>query len=310
MYIEGNDWCADYAESDLIDYFNIEFIEVGEDNEITQLIAEEDNRFGEQRFGYYSNEAMAMVGGTPDRIRASEGAEVILTSNEDHVRSAYHDGGGAFRTYGQSICFLGMSNENDFDRAEFLTHVIDELAGYQGSIYGQVVNDHTGEPIEGATITIESANLYQMSDEDGIFEFSRFPLEQFTLSAEAEGFMIIRGAEYNFNGEQEMDLQVRMIDPETVESEGSQPHDFNIASIYPNPFNPITTVKFALERVRDVEISVYDISGNEMMTTVMKQLPQGEHRATFDAQSWSTGVYIFRLSDGHKSSVLKGALVK
>ncbi len=310
LYIEGNDWCGQHHETDLFDYFNIEFVEVGEDNEITRVDADEEGQLGERAFGYYTNEDMAMVGGVPDRIRGLDGSHPVFVCNEDYVRSVFFDGGGAYRAYSQSICFLGLNNEHDFDRAEFLEDVLADLAGYGGSVYGQVVDDDTNAPIENATITVVDANIEVVSDEDGMFELYRFPHEQFMLTVTADGYQAVEAAEFTFNGEMELDVQVRMRDLLNVAEDDNTPSEFGIVSLYPNPFNPMSTVSFRLDRASDVNLSLFDINGSLVMEATGGRMSAGSHSIRLDTRALNSGMYIIRLNSGSKTDVIKGILIK
>ena len=83
----------------------------------------------------------------------------------------------------------------------------------------------------------------------------------------------------------------------------------------PNPFNPKTTIHFALPVAATVELAVYDVKGRRLATLASGRLEAGEHQATWlgtdDAGSpQSSGVYFVRLSaEGttltHKMLLLK-----
>lgn len=64
---------------------------------------------------------------------------------------------------------------------------------------------------------------------------------------------------------------------------------------YPNPFNPATTIKFALINNANVELKVYDILGREVGNLLSGEVTAGEHTVQFDANSLASGVYIYQL---------------
>lgn len=211
LYVEGNDWCADHRQAEIFEYFNIEYISFGQNDEVNRITANEECRLGVRDFGYQTgNDA----GTRPDRIRPIDGAETILTCNRGHIRGVYYDGDGAYRTYGQSLSFISFNNNYDFDRAEFLLGIINELAGYQGVFRGQVVNNMTSEPVEGALVSIPQCNLSGLTDENGMFEIDRIPITSFEVEVTARGYTTVVGAEYDFNGEHEIDAEIRMLHPE------------------------------------------------------------------------------------------------
>ena len=211
LYVEGNNWCGDHRQTDFFTYFNIEFITVGQDNEVTQLIACEDDRFGERVFGYQTGNYGANI---PDRIRPIGGAEQIFTCNREFARGVFNDGEGAFRTYALSVSFINMNNNYDHDRAEFLVDIINELAGYQGTFTGRIVNNMTDEPVAGALVEIPECNLSCVTDEDGNFFIDRVPIEAFRARVSARGYTTVDEAEFTFEGEQEIEVEIRMLHPE------------------------------------------------------------------------------------------------
>ena len=64
---------------------------------------------------------------------------------------------------------------------------------------------------------------------------------------------------------------------------------------FPNPFNPITTIRFGLPEQMPVRVSVYDMLGREIKNLVDDTLPAGFHEVSFDAGSLASGMYIYRL---------------
>ncbi len=67
--------------------------------------------------------------------------------------------------------------------------------------------------------------------------------------------------------------------------------DFN----YPNPFNPDTTIRYALTERSFVDLRVYDLVGREISVLVDDELPAGYHTVTFNGKNLSSGIYVYRL---------------
>ncbi|MCB0284655.1 MAG: T9SS type A sorting domain-containing protein, partial [Calditrichaeota bacterium] len=69
---------------------------------------------------------------------------------------------------------------------------------------------------------------------------------------------------------------------------------------YPNPFNPTTTIRYNLNKVSTVNISVYDILGKRIKELVNAVQNAGEYKISWDGKnnignSVSTGVYYYKL---------------
>jgi hypothetical protein len=97
------------------------------------------------------------------------------------------------------------------------------------------------------------------------------------------------------------------------EENGSQstiPNTFALYQNYPNPFNPTTAISYQLPAVSDVRLSVFDLLGREVATLVNEELSVGTHRATWDASTFPSGVYFYRLNAGSFSATKKLILMR
>ena len=76
---------------------------------------------------------------------------------------------------------------------------------------------------------------------------------------------------------------------------------------YPNPFNPVTEIRFELPQASQVSLEVYDILGRRVATLVEGTVAAGVQTATFDARRLASGVYITRLqvADGPAGPVVQ-----
>jgi PKD repeat protein len=93
------------------------------------------------------------------------------------------------------------------------------------------------------------------------------------------------------------------------------PYKTSLRSIYPNPFNPSTTVRFYVNTTDRVNIKVYNIRGQEI-----KQLTQEIYQPGFYKVIWNgkdenenrcaSGIYLFKMETTRESQLIKGILVK
>ncbi len=93
-------------------------------------------------------------------------------------------------------------------------------------------------------------------------------------------------------------------------TEAALPEEYALTQNYPNPFNPVTTIPFSLPEAGHVTLKVYDMLGRLVDTLIDRELNAGYHDASFDARSYPSGAYIYRLEVNNFASVKKMMLVK
>ena len=109
-------------------------------------------------------------------------------------------------------------------------------------------------------------------------------------------------------------LHVAAWDPSGTEVD-ELPQVTRVAGIYPNPFNPQTTVQFDLAQPAHVDLTVYDLAGRRVATLVREAYPAGHHRQIWlgrddSGRQVASGVYLVRLKAGAVTDLKKVMLVK
>ncbi len=95
----------------------------------------------------------------------------------------------------------------------------------------------------------------------------------------------------------------------------SLPNKLTLLPVYPNPFNPTTTITYGLDKDSDVSINIYDISGKQITTLQNKYQTQGWHSIIwygFDDSGTKVGggVYFCQVKVGDLVETEKMVLVK
>ena len=88
------------------------------------------------------------------------------------------------------------------------------------------------------------------------------------------------------------------------------PEGFGIESVYPNPFNPVTTMSFKLPMDTKVAIQIYNVQGRLIETLANQNMQAGYHSITWNADAHSSGVYFVKIMAGEHISTQKLLLVK
>ena len=88
------------------------------------------------------------------------------------------------------------------------------------------------------------------------------------------------------------------------------PQTFVLYPSFPNPFNPITTIKFSVETFHAMSLRIFDITGRVVETLLNGEIPVGNHEITWNASRQPSGVYIVQLTNGKSVQTQKLILLK
>jgi len=88
------------------------------------------------------------------------------------------------------------------------------------------------------------------------------------------------------------------------------PGTTRLLGVFPNPFNPVTTVAFALARGGEVRLDIVDVRGRLVTTLVSGVQTAGEHQVLWAAGGQPSGAYFAVLRTADYTEVKRMALVK
>jgi hypothetical protein len=93
------------------------------------------------------------------------------------------------------------------------------------------------------------------------------------------------------------------------------PREYRLMQNTPNPFNPVTTIRYVLPKPSDVKLAIFDVNGRLIRTLVDGPMPMGMREATWDALDHNgnpvaSGVYFYRLETGSFVEARKMVLLK
>ena len=86
-------------------------------------------------------------------------------------------------------------------------------------------------------------------------------------------------------------------------------NNFHISPVYPNPFNPITTIPISIIESGVLDVSIYDLRGNlvEKWNTF---ITTGNHNLTWDARNQPSGIYFIKANFNEFYESQKAILIK
>ena len=89
------------------------------------------------------------------------------------------------------------------------------------------------------------------------------------------------------------------------------PEEFKLYAAYPNPFNPVTTIRFDVGSTsHESTLRIYDVSGRNVATLINGQLQPGSYEVQWDARGFASGIYFSELISGTKRHTQKMVLLK
>ncbi|MEJ2628732.1 MAG: FlgD immunoglobulin-like domain containing protein, partial [bacterium] len=93
------------------------------------------------------------------------------------------------------------------------------------------------------------------------------------------------------------------------------PNNFALLQNHPNPFNPETSITYALPKAAQVKITVYNLMGQPVRTLVNTKVSAGTHEVIWNAKNDSgqpvpTGMYIYLLKCDAYTKMRKMLLMK
>ncbi len=77
---------------------------------------------------------------------------------------------------------------------------------------------------------------------------------------------------------------------------GMVPTEYVLASPYPNPFNAVVSISFALPQASEVRLAIYDVLGREVAVLAQGTQTAGWHQVSWSAAGVGSGVYLLRLT--------------
>ena len=98
--------------------------------------------------------------------------------------------------------------------------------------------------------------------------------------------------------------------PTTISSNIMKPSKFRLDQNFPNPFNPVTVIRYQLSTTCQVKLNIYNNLGQKVATLVSKEQLIGEHTLQWNASKFASGIYYYQLKAGDFSSRKKMLLMK
>ena len=116
------------------------------------------------------------------------------------------------------------------------------------------------------------------------------------------GFYSYRLKQINFDGSFEYS--------QVIETEIGNPEKFALFQNYPNPFNPNTRIKFSVAKETNVNLTVFNLLGEKVKELKNEVMKPGYYEMEFDASSFASGIYLYKIQAGSFLETKKMVLLK
>lgn len=88
------------------------------------------------------------------------------------------------------------------------------------------------------------------------------------------------------------------------------PETFLVGNAYPNPFNPVTSIPVAIAAGGELNVTLYNILGQEVQHFSQVYPDAGEYSVVIGSESLASGVYLVSLRVGHEQHIRKITFLK
>ena len=170
----------------------------------------------------------------------------------------------------------------------------------------------TLEDVKGIPEAINDHGTYQ-----GAYEMTGTEIIDYNINPPGQSDLIHTDGTPSPHKNDQWDLHTNfefkdMIFGEEIAGTGSEilPNEFKLFAPYPNPFNPVTTIRFALGQSEKVTLRIYNINGRLADTLINDKLAPGEHEVRWLAEGFASGVYFVKMESSGLQTTQKLILLK
>lgn len=145
----------------------------------------------------------------------------------------------------------------------------------------------------------------------GVWEVGPFEVEE--LNAGRVNILI--HSDPYFGGEIRGNLEYHSIAGDQTQAGEVAPANLVLRANYPNPFNPVTTIRYGVPSEGRVSLAIYDARGRLVKNLLNEVQPAGFHEVVWNGTDSAgaqvaSGVYLYRVVTGDRARMKKMLLMK
>jgi len=225
---------------------------------------------------------------------------MLALANESYWAGTYY-----LHTFLLSKDFKILQSDSLVSTSSLKAKIVNETQGKQFSVYA-----HGGE-LYKLEYSIANGNLSKQvktfnTEGELVHRIKLNDKHLFALSADT-GFPVSSSTIRRYSFET----------TDVAEDNNAHPNTVLLYPAYPNPFNPVTKIKYSVPvgaysntPLHNILLKVYDILGNEVTTLVNEEQPAGDYEVEFSAYGLPSGIYYYQLRAGEFIQTKKMVLIK
>jgi hypothetical protein len=162
--------------------------------------------------------------------------------------------------------------------------------------------------VNGATRTLRDAATERFYFKDGNFTTYHYTKAAATIGAYTEGVSLPTGQQAStalLEIRSAGTVSARSVNHPITVSSNSNIHNYSLGQNFPNPFNRGTNIPFTLSKAEKVSLVLFDINGRVVKVLVNASRDKGAHTINFNAGSFASGIYYYRIQAGDFTDVKK-----
>jgi hypothetical protein len=184
--------------------------------------------------------------------------------------------------YGQQVTLAAVCRPTLFEPSARITQITGDLSGLGGPVAVPLVDQGHGTYRLEWTFTVGGSD----------------PLRDVEIKVQQETSLGAYWINLSRNVEvlgDPLATAVRQLDA------GVRPSGMALSPNWPNPFNGVTTIAYSLPVAGAVDLTIYDLVGQQVITLVAEVCEAGPHRVQWDGRdaqgvAVASGVYVYRLA--------------
>ncbi len=178
------------------------------------------------------------------------------------------------------------------------------------------VFDNQGNPVQAtATVTGQGVSVSQGGSGELIVSYNLDGLDYIPSTGQALIEISAAGA---MNEPVVVPVAVRVPNPTSVDASAPQndlPATTRLYANYPNPFNPLTTIRYDLHEPGQVTLNILDVNGRVVRTLVEQRRAAGSYTIVWDGRgddgkALASGLYVYQLKTRNVVKSAKMLLLK